>query len=302
MCTDDSGINEFSQRLRLQPRYKLPELSSTKLWSKLMTHVHCRERLPETSCSAWPFHSWFELQRLQFENRLNKHRFRRLQARSVREHPSDPLEQKKQLFDALCFSGATKNYATAPDEQKDLALKSLPVDQVLHYRAHLKPHQVRSGDGSLSHKDIQLTLKEPLWTGNRRLFRKFGSDRFLHVTFDDRLLSCGSYGGCKVHVGTDAEVNSPVGHGCKQCRSLTDYLALQLVGNASEGESTHVVLSLAGASLTRVVVIDSITHSLCYLPIYPKSVKSTSICTITLRTSMALPIGPTRQKGSHFFC
>ena len=241
--------DERSVRVRVQQRYQLPALSTSSLWSNLAAHLHCGEHLPAPSACAWPFHSWFELQRLQFEDRLNKRLFQRLQTRAIRLHPTDPIEQKKELFDALCFSGATNSYATAPKEQNKIKKNALPVDQVLLYRAHLDAQRVRSGDNSISHKDLKLTLREPLWTGNRRLFRKFGSDRFLHVTFDEHLLAC-SLGGCKVAVSGGAGANLPVGHGCEKCVSLADYLALQLVGKEGDNDSAHVVLALAGTLST----------------------------------------------------
>ena len=247
MSSDDNGDKPLS-KLQLQERHQLPALYSISLWSKLVARVPCGDGVISSSLNnKWPFHSWFELQRLHFEKRLNKRRFQHLHARAMRDHPDDPLEQKKQLFDDLCFGGATKHYATAKDELKDVAIKSLPVDQVLHYRVHLTKHNVRSAGGTLSHKDMKVVLKEPLWTGNRRLFRKFGSDRFLHMTFDDALLSCTPGGGCKAQVVEGSEVSSPVGAGCTKCQKLADYLGLHLVGNQST--ETHVFLTLAGNHL-----------------------------------------------------
>ena len=248
--TADDEDDECSSRLVYQQRNQLPTLSTSSFWSKLATHLNCGEKLPTASACTWPFHSWFELQRLQFEGRLNKRLFQRLQSRSIRLHPSDPIAQKRELFESLNFSNATQSYSTAPTEKSDMRIKNTPVDQVLLYRAHLHAHHVRSKDNSISHKDLKLTLKEPLWTGNRRLFRKYGNDRFLFLTFDKHLLTCSPSAGCKVKVRGDAEANSTVDRGCERCLSLIDYLVMQLVGKESGGESAHVVLSLAGKPST----------------------------------------------------
>ena len=235
-------------------RRGLPALAqrSERFWSKLVTHSRHDIPLEAPPNSDWPFHSWFELQRLHFEGRLNRAMFERLRNQAVSDYPGDPLEQKKQLFDALQISGATKNYATAARESKEQKLKSLPVDQVLHYRAQLHSHTVRSGGsryGGSRYKDFRLTLEEPLWTGNRRLFRRFGSDRFLHLTFDKQLLTCSQFTGC-THKHRDKTSQSvTVGHGCKKCQTREDYLALQLVGKQTDTDSTRVILSLAGFSI-----------------------------------------------------
>ena len=276
MSSGDNGGESLS-RLQLQERLQLPVLHSINLWSKLVSRVPCGDGLALSLLNnKWPFHSWFELQRLHFEKRLNKRRFQHLRARAIRDHPDDPLEQKKRLFDDLCFGGATKHYATASEELKDVAIKSLPVDQVLHYRVHLTRHNVRSASGALSHKDMKVELKEPLWTGNRRLFRKFGSDRFLHMTFDEALLSCTPGGGCKSQVAEGSENSSPVGAGCSKCQQLADYLGLHVVGNQST--ETHVFLTLAGNSA-------NIAYHHCDTQTYLTMI-------VTSITILALPLTP----------
>ena len=240
------GRNRVQLLRRPLRRRLLPALAqrSERFWSKLATHSRHGIPLEAPPRSDWPFHSWFELQRLHFEGRLGRAKFERLRTQAVSDHPNDPLEQKKQLFDALQMSGATKNYATAPRETREQRLKSFPIDQVLHYRAHLHSHTVRSGRSRC--KDIRLTLEEPLWTGNRRLFRRFGSDRFLHITFDKLLLTCSQFTGCTNMSFRNDTGAVTVGYGCKKCQARQDYLAWQLVGRQTDTESTRVVLSLAG--------------------------------------------------------